>query len=341
MRALPSLSHKVPTVITLHDLWMLAGLCYYPLNCERWRIGCGDCPQRNTPASIAPAILRKDGTADNWKEKQHLYAKSRLFVVCPSKWLMDKVKQSILAKSIFEDKVIPNGIDLSVYHPSDRLQARRFLGIAKDRKVILVVGAAILRNTFKGFSTIRDAVDHLAVDNAGAPLLLLVVGAKAQDEHHSGLEIRYVPYLKNSSEIVKFYQAADVYIHGAKEDNFPNTVLEAVACGTPVISTAAGGIPEQIKPLLAPGIPSLEIPDSVKYYGNDEATGILVPVGDSIAMSTAISWLLANDEIRHAMGINAANDGTHRFALDRQVDSYLKVYESITGKQLIQNVAEN
>jgi glycosyltransferase involved in cell wall biosynthesis len=341
LRALPPISHRVPTVITLHDFWMLTGLCFYPMECERWRTGCGNCPQRHTRPSIIPSHLRRDGTANNWKEKRDFYAKSRLFVVCPSQWLMDKAKQSILAASIIGAKVIPNGIDLSVYRPGDRSQARQILGIADGRKVFLVVGAAILRNPIKGFSTIKDAMVRLAASHTGSTLLLLVIGARAQDEQYSGLEIRYVPYSKNDLEIARFYQAADVYIHGAIEDNFPTTILEAIACGTPVISTAAGGIPEQLKPLMAPGVSTYGISDNVKFCSHNEATGIFVPIGDSTAMSTALGWLLANDKIREAIGANAATDASHRFALDRQLDDYLQVYESMTVGRLSDSLKQH
>jgi glycosyltransferase involved in cell wall biosynthesis len=336
LKALPSLSRKAPVVITLHDLWMLTGFCFYPFGCERWRTGCGQCPLLHTRPSIVPAIWRKDGTARNWKEKREIYSKSRLFICCPSKWLMEKVNQSILAESIIGQKVIPYSLDLSVFRPGDRKQAKESLGISEYRKVVVVVGTEIVRNKVKGFGVVRDAMIRLGEKRSGAPpLLLLVVGSRARDEKLKGLEIRFFPYAGSASEVSRYYQAADVYIHGAKEDNFPNTVLEALACGTPVVSTAAGGIPEQVKPFLAQGISSRGIPDGVQYYGDNEATGILVPVDDSISMAVAMEWILANDEIRRLMGINAAKDAFDRFDMARQLDDYLKVYESVTRKQII------
>jgi glycosyltransferase involved in cell wall biosynthesis len=337
LKALPSLSHKVPVVVTLHDLWIFTGFCFYPFGCERWRTGCGQCPLLHTRPSIVPAILRKDGTQHNWNEKREIYSQSRLFIACPSKWLMDKVNQSILAESIIGQKVIPYSIDLSVFRPGDRKAAKESLGISENTHVVVTVGTEIIKNTVKGFAVIRDAMIRLGAKRTGtAPLLLLVVGSRAQDEKSDGLEIRFIPYAGNASEVSRFYQAADVYIHGAKEDNFPNTVLEALACGTPVVSTAAGGIPEQVKPFLAPGISSHGIPGDIRYCGDKEATGILVPVDDSLGMAVAMEWILANDEIRRLMGINAAKDALERFDPERQLNDYQEVYESVIRKKAVE-----
>src|SRR5690606_30846404 len=91
LRALPWLSRQAPLVLTLHDAWMLAGHCAHSLDCERWQIGCGQCPDLARYSSI-----RRDATAENWRRKRDIYAVSRLHVATPCRWLMDKVEQSML-----------------------------------------------------------------------------------------------------------------------------------------------------------------------------------------------------------------------------------------------------
>ncbi len=333
LRALPALSHGVPTVLTLHDLWTLTGFCTYPLGCERWQTGCGRCPLLRSRPSIVPAAWRKDGSAGNWREKESLYAGSRLFLTCPSEWLMGKAARSILAPSVIGRQVIPYGIDLSVFRPGDRRKAREALGIAADRPVALVLGTRILRNPVKGYRVIRDAMIRLGSGWKGPRVLLLVVGSKAPDGNFAGLDIRFVSHAGDAEAVRTCYLAADVYIHGATEDNFPNTVLEALACGTPVVSTAAGGIPEQVRPARVPGISAGAAARNLAGHPPEESTGILVPVGDSALLAKAVEWILSNGETRRLMGIHAAKDARLRFGLDRQLDDYEKVYAALAGRE--------
>jgi glycosyltransferase involved in cell wall biosynthesis len=136
LRILPWLSHQVPVIITLHDAWLLSGHCAHSFNCERWKIGCGNCPD----LTIYPKVKR-DATAFNFKRKQEIYGKSRLYIVTPSQWLMNKVKQSILVPAIVEANVIPNGVDLSIFHPGNKQVIRTKLGISQSAKMLLFATA--------------------------------------------------------------------------------------------------------------------------------------------------------------------------------------------------------
>ena len=122
-----------------------------------------------------------------------------------------------------------------------------------------------------------------------------------------------MPYQKDPKVVARYYQVADVYIHAARADTFPNTVLEALACGTPVVATAVGGIPEQVE---------------------DGVTGFLMPPGDAEAMAEAIITLLTDDALRMRLGRNAAEDAQRRFTLNRQVEAYLGWYEELVANRL-------
>ena len=115
LRYLPFLSYQCPTILTLHDAWLLSGHCAHSLDCYRWKNGCGQCPYLEIP----PAI-RRDATAYNWHRKKNIYLKSKLYVVAPSQWLINKVRESILAPAIIQSQVIRNGIDLSIFHPIEK-----------------------------------------------------------------------------------------------------------------------------------------------------------------------------------------------------------------------------
>ena len=124
LRELARLSHALPTVLTLHDAWLLSGHCAHSFDCDRWRTGCGSCPD----LTIYPPVLR-DSTAPNWRRKRDIYSRSSLYVAAPCKWLMDRVDDSILAAACVEKRVIPYGVDRSVFFPGDKATARAALGL--------------------------------------------------------------------------------------------------------------------------------------------------------------------------------------------------------------------
>jgi glycosyltransferase involved in cell wall biosynthesis len=319
LRHLALLSRDLPVVLTLHDAWLLSGHCAHSYECERWRLGCGNCPD----LKIYPAI-RRDGTAHTWRRKRRIFERSRIYVATPSRWLMRKVEESMLAPAVVERRLIPNGVDLSVFHPSGRHAAREALGISGDVTVLLCVASRIQRELWKGYHNLRDAVALISQRLPQRKILLLVVGERSSDECIGRVNVRLIPYQKDAHAVARFYQAADVYVHPALVDNFPLTVLEALACGLPVVATAVGGIPEQVK--------SVRMTGAIRGYeafSDAEATGILTPAGDTDSMAAAIITLLEESALRIRLGANAARDAGARFDLETQVDRYLTWYTEI------------
>jgi glycosyltransferase involved in cell wall biosynthesis len=317
LRALPWLSHQLPTAITLHDAWLLSGHCAHSLNCERWRIGCGQCPD----LSLYPAV-RQDATAYNWQRKLEIFQQSRLYVATPSRWLMRKVEESMLCLAIADARVIPNGVDLTLHHPNDRKAVRRSLGLGQDAKILLFTANGIRANIWKDFRTLRSAIGRVAASSGGQPLLFIALGEAGAAERIGQAEIRFVPYQSSPEAVVRYFQAADIYIHAARADTFPNTILEALACGTPVIATAVGGIPEQVKGLMSEN-------SSACSYSPDQATGCLISPGNAEELAARIQKLLQDETLRRQMSSNAAADARQRFNLERQVDGYLSWYHDI------------
>ncbi|MCX6698303.1 MAG: glycosyltransferase [Methanomicrobiales archaeon] len=301
LRMLPQLSEQVPVVISLHDAWMLSGHCAHSFDCERWKTGCGQCPD----LSIYPAIHR-DTTAYKWQRKKNIFSNSRLCIVTPCQWLMDKVNQSILKPGIVASKIIPYGLDMKIFHPANQKDARVELGLPTDAKILFFAANSIRKSLWKDDRTLRSALIEIAA--SGMKVLCLALGESAPSKHFSDVEIRFVHYLEKHETVARYYQAADLYIHPARADTFPNTILEALACGTPVVASAVGGIPEQVV---------------------EGKTGFLVPVGDAQLMAKRIMQLLADDTYRQQMGRQAADDAARRFGLERMVDEYLHVYREM------------
>ena len=320
LRELPRLSRRTPVFMTLHDAWLLAGHCAHSFNCDRWRVGCGDCPD----LTIYPP-LRRDGTAINWQRKRTIFADSRLYVATPSRWLLSKVERSMLAPAVVEARVIPNGTDLTVFKPADRQTARNALGVSPDASVLLFSGYGARKNIWKDYETMYAAVRQIAERPRVRDMVFIVLGEAGSTEQIGRAEVRLVPFDNDAGSVARYYQAADLYVHAARADTFPNTVLEALACGTPVVATATGGIPEQIKPWPFPPEPGRR----VSATGEISATGMLVPQCDPSAMAAAIEYLLDNDALRSRMAVNAVADARSRFDLRRQAGAYLDWYTEV------------
>jgi glycosyltransferase involved in cell wall biosynthesis len=311
LRELPRLSQALPTVLTLHDAWLISGHCAHSLECDRWTHGCGRCPDlRRYPE------VHRDGTAFNWRRKERLFAKSTLYVNAPSRWLMRYAERSMLAPAMVEARVIPTGVDRSVFLPRPKRQVRAELGLPEDASILLFVANALRRNPYKDYATIVDTLARLACSPRERPLILIALGDSGPFSRIGDAEIRFVPHLQDPSDVAPYYQAADVYLHAARADTFPRVVLEALACGLPVVATGVAGIPEQIRSL-------------------DEAspTGIVVPPQNPGAMAAAVERLIGDDSLRAALGANAVRDVADRFDLERQADTYQEWYREIVEKR--------
>jgi glycosyltransferase involved in cell wall biosynthesis len=319
LRQLPALSHQIPVALTLHDAWLLSGHCAHSLGCDRWIHGCGECPDLN----LYPKI-KKDRTHFNWLRKQDIYRRSRLYVVTPCQWLMDKVQASILAPAILDHRIIPNGVDLTIFRAADKQQSRETIHAPKDRLIALISGSVLRENPVQDLESLLRI---LAQVETALPGLCLILGSNLSEQTSGKWKIRSIPFVQDRKMVAHYYQAADVLLHPSKADTFPMAILEALACGLPVIATSVGGIPEQIR-----GVSGMSIGSSSSFEFN-QATGILVPPDDLPAFVKAFERLMQNENLRKQLGQNAAEDASHRFSLERMADAYLTLHTEILEQQ--------
>jgi glycosyltransferase involved in cell wall biosynthesis len=304
LRRLPHLTQSVATVITLHDSWLFTGHCAHPLDGERWRTGCGNCPRLD----LYPR-LRRDGTAANLRRKRDILSQSRLHLVAPSRWLLDRAIEGIPKAGVVAATVVPNGVDLGVFRPGDAAGARRRLGVPEGASVLVAAANGLRTNDYKDWPTLRAAADVIGADSDD-PVVLLVAGDVGEPVRTGRLEIRFLGHIASQSAIADVLRAADLYLHSARADTFPTSVLEALATGVPVVASRVGGIPEQV----------------LESARGSPGTGCLVEQGDPHALGRAVVELLARPGRRIEMAEAAVEDARVRFNLSNMVDRYASVY---------------
>ena len=231
--ALEKIALKKRIIWTLHDEFIMTGHCSSSFNCNKWKIGCGNCPSLNVYPS-----LKTDTTQINLKEKISTIKKIQPYIVTPSKWLADRVQlQFPFLKNI---EVIYNGVDTDVFIPYDKIKTRLELGLPLEKKIVLFVAEFSTLNPFKGGDIIREIIANSAFFDVN----FITIGGNNETYYQNHLSY---PYISNDIDLAKLYAACDVLLYPTQADNMPLVVLESMACGTPVIASKLGGIPEVIR----------------------------------------------------------------------------------------------
>src|SRR3990172_2550148 len=237
-----------------------------------------------------------------------------------------RVRRSMLMPAVRELRVIPFGVDLDVFRAADRAEraaARAALGLDPSRAVFLVFANALRARTWKDSFAFRGAPERRRGSAASAQWVAL--GETGPDEQVGGVRVRFAGFETDDRRLARWYQAADAYVHPSRADTFPQMVVESLACGTPVIATDVGGIPEQIASasFLRGARPSARV---------DTATGALVPAGDAGALAHAIAAVAELDaERRAALSANAARDARARFDRRAHAREYLDWIRSVAA----------
>jgi glycosyltransferase involved in cell wall biosynthesis len=290
-----------PIVWTLHDCWPFTGGCHYPGACHAFEQGCGRCP-------MLASIFQPDLSRWTFSRKQRLWNNLNLTLVTPSQWMADMARGS----QLFCDRhieVIPNGLDTSLYRPRDRQTAREMFSLPKNRPLLLYGAMNALNDTKKGFSLLIEALTHLSHIAANTGVELVIFGV-AKGMHLPSLSIpaRIVGNLRDEFSMALLYSAADLTVVPSIEDNLPNIVMESMACGTPVVAFATGGIPDMI---------------------TCGVNGLLASLGDTQKLASHLAELLNNEGRRNMLGEKARKEVERRFAHTSIAQRHVALYQSV------------
>lgn len=290
-----------PIVWTLHDMNAFTGGCHYAGECLEYKNNCGACPQLGSDKE-------NDITREIWNLKENAYKNLDITVVTPSKWL-GKCSEQSSHFSRFPHHVIPYGFPLDKFFPKNRESLRTNLNIPLDKKVILF-GADNILNERKGLKYFLHALSH--VISRRSDVALAFFGAFHQD-----FEIPFeVPVYKFGSvhdemKLSAVYSLADVFVIPSLEDNLPNTVVESMASGTPVVGFDIGGIPDMVEP----GV-----------------TGELAKFKDVESLAAAIERVLDNPDYSK-MRENCVKKAETEYTLTGQAQCYVDLYNSILERR--------
>lgn len=225
---------NIPIVWTFHDCWAFTGHCpYFDLvNCEKWKTGCYKCEQKKKH----PTSLIMDNSKYNWEKKKETFTGVKnMTIVTPSKWLANLVTQSFLKD--YKIKIINNGIDLENFKPSQSTFRKRYN--LEDKKVILGVSSSWVKS--KGLEDFCQLSKKLSKDYK-----IILVGLTKKQKENIPNNIIGIERTDSIKELAEIYSSADVFLNLTYEDNYPTTNLEALACGTPVITYNTGGSVEAV-----------------------------------------------------------------------------------------------
>ncbi len=230
-----------PIVWTLQDMWSFTGGCHYVAACKGYQKNCGNCPMLKNPST-------KDLSYQVWQKKAVIYQDFPFIITPTSQWLAKQAAQSSLF-STKQIEAIPAPIDTNFFSPAAHKKThRQALNLSED-DFVLLFGAANINDERKGFKYLRAALAQFAetLPCAQKQKITLMVFGKFKIETLSELPFSVINLGKMKlSALVKVYQSANVFVMPSLEDNLPNTVLEALACATPVVAFRTGGIPEMV-----------------------------------------------------------------------------------------------
>ncbi len=293
-----------PKIWTLHDMSAFTGGCQYSLECDRYTKSCGACIQLHSQNEL-------DLSRWVWKRKAKAWQNLDLTIVTPSHWLAKVARQSSLFKN-YPIKVIPNGIDIQKYKPIDKKIARKLLNLPLDKQLVLS-GAAKSSSKRKGIHLLEKALQNLSKEGYKNKVELVFFGSlQVEEQNNADFNCHYIGNLHDDISLALVYAAADVFVAASIQDNLPNTVMEALACGTPCVAFNIGGMPDMIE---------------------HQVNGYLAQAYDVESLAQGIAWILSNDDSQKICD-RARIKIEQEFNIELQAIRYSELFNEVINRHL-------
>jgi glycosyltransferase involved in cell wall biosynthesis len=294
---------NAPLVWSLHDMWAFTGGCHYAGDCQSYQNNCGTCPQLGSNRN-------QDLSLQIWRKKQRHWQNLNITIVALSNWLADSVKKSSLfANNRIE--VIPNSLDTNVYKPINKQLARTILNLPQDKKLILFGAMNATSDQRKGFQFLCPALEQLASQINHCELVIFGASKPFHGDNFP-FQTNYLGRLADDISLAIIYSAVDVFVAPSLEDNLPNTVMEALACGTPSVAFNIGGMPDMI---------------------THQENGYLANPFSVADLTYGINWVLENNHRWQKLSANARDMVLNKFTLQHQATKYLELYQDLLSHQ--------
>jgi glycosyltransferase involved in cell wall biosynthesis len=220
----------------MHDMNPITGGCHYSMDCDKYKTGCKECPYLQCRFGIDLSKIQFNRRIEYWSKYTNLEAYT------PSQWLGDLVKQSLIWRG-HKVTVFPNVFDLNLFHPRDKHVVREILGVDSNKKIVLF-GSAGIDVAYKGWNYLKEALNMLDPNKYEA----LIFGPSNRDLNQEiHIPYKFTGQLFDEYSLVLLYNASDVFVSSSLADNYPNVIMESMACGLPCVGFKVGGLKDQIQ----------------------------------------------------------------------------------------------
>lgn len=296
---------NIPVVWTVHDCWLYTGHCYYYsyAGCNKWQTGCGHCPQKKE----FPASWLIDRSHQNYEDKKQAFTSlplDQLTIVPVSEWIREEMQYSFFRNNQFH--VIHNGINTNIFNIYNPEQVKQKYGL--NGKHILL-GVASIWSREKGFDDCIQMADLLHPDE-----MLVLVGVRPEQQKKLKKNMLGIPRTENIHQLAELYAAADAFINPTWQDNYPTVNLEAIACGTPVVTYRTGGSIEAIT----------------------DQTGFIVPQGNVKEMLEAARLISQRGKAYYQQPCRTY--ALENFRKEDRYQDYLDLYDKLTERNPSANI---
>lgn len=305
-----AISALKPVVWRMSDMWPFTGHCVYSGDCARWKAGCGDCPLFRQ----YPFTMKRDTTAMHWRLKDRVYSKSKLVFAAPSQWIQNLAKESPLIGR-FPVEHVPNGVETDIFKPLPKEAVRQMWNLPLNAAIIMM-STSVFGDPRKGAKIVREVLEKIKASSREKNIHFLFYGRR-----HKPFEADlagYFPmtatgYVEDKRLLASLYSAADLLLHPSIDENLANSVMESMACGTPVVCFDVGGMSDLIK---------------------DGETGYAVAAEDTDALAQRIGQCISDVSVLARMAASCREQIVDTFSAEKEAQKLVGIYEGLLNGKI-------